>query len=175
MSDVASPQIRPTPAWQRWLVSALAALLVFGHAYDVFTKDEHWPMSSYPMYADMLTTPTFRLVRLFAVTSESPPREIPIEQGWMRNNLNRILRRADADVQMRKAITAYGRANGWSRDGQPVLAYRVYEQHWALDADADSDRAPDSTKLVFELHRPPVTLPATPATTGEAPHDAASR
>ena len=169
------------PAWRRWLVLALVGLLVAGHAYDVFTKDEHWPLSSYPMYAEMLTPPTFRLVRLFAVTSQSPLREVPIEQGWMRNNLNRILRRADANVQMRKAITAYGRATGWSRDGQPVLAYRVYEQHWDLDADADSDRAPDTTRLVFELRRPtaPATVTTTRAstteTTREPPHDATSR
>jgi hypothetical protein len=129
------------------------------------------------MYAEMLTTPTFRLVRLFAVTSENPQREIAIEQGWMRNNLNRILRRKDAPVQMRKAITAYGRASGWSRDGRPVIAYRVYEQHWDLDPNVDSSRAPDSTTLIFELRNPTATATTAPttATTGEAPRDAAAR
>jgi hypothetical protein len=147
-------------------VLVLAALLVFGHAYDVITKAEHWPLSSYPMYADVLTTPTFRLVRLFAVTSEEPLSEVAIEQGWLRNNLNRILRRADAKVQMRKAVTAYARASEWSRDGQPVIAYRVYEEHWHLDPNVDGNRAPDSTKLLFELRHPPTsTAPAAKATT----------
>lgn len=151
---------------RRWIVGTLAIGLIVGHAYDVIARGEHWPLSSYPMYADVLTTPTFRLVRLFAVTSESPLREVAIEQGWMRNNLNRILRRADAKAQMRRAITAYGRASGWSHDGRAVLAYRVYEQHWDLDPNADSDRAPDSTTLLFELRPPhPTSAPSTTTTT----------
>jgi hypothetical protein len=160
---------------RRWLVGGLAGFLIFGHAYDVIAKGEHWPLSSYPMYADVLTTPTFRLVRLFAVTSEEPPREVAIESGWMRTNLNRILRRPDAMEQLRKAITAYARTQEWSRDGEPVLAYRVYDQHWDLDPNADSDRAADSTTLIFELRHPTMDVSAattrgtTGATTQETP------
>jgi hypothetical protein len=158
MSDVPSPAADPSPLpkRRRWLVYALATALIVGHAFDVVTKGEHWPISSYPMYAD-LNPSDFRMIRLVGVKDETPQREIPMDGAWIRNSLLRLARRPDADARLREAVSAYAHSAGWERphDGGPFIAYRVYEQRWQLRADADPDRKPDEAKLLVELWRPP--------------------
>ena len=191
MSDAAETHAVPVPRRRRWLVYALSGGLIVGHAYDVATKGEHWPISSYPMYAD-LNPSTFKLVRLWGQTNEVPPREIPIDPAWMRGSIMRIMRRPDALSRLRQAITQFAHSygwNAWAPAGTEFVVFRVYEQEWTLRADADPDRPADRTRLLLEVKRGgPVaaaaaaattaatsTSPLSPSTTaaGEASRDAA--
>ena len=163
----------PVPRRRRWLVYTLSAGLIVGHGYDVATRGEHWPLSSYPMYAD-LNPSTFKLVRLWGKTNEDPPRELPIDPAWLRGTIMRIMRRPDAPVRLRRAVEQYAHAYGWDAWAPPgveFVEYTVYEQVWTLRADADPDRPADSVKLLFQLQRPGAVLPTTafaPAAAGTA-------
>jgi hypothetical protein len=143
------------PLHRRWLVGGLACALILGHAFDVFTKGEHWPVSSYPMYAELMTERSFRLIRLVGVTDNQPPREVPFDSAWLRKSLSQIVRRPDARKRLRRAVIDYAAAAGWERrrEGGPFVAYRVYDQTWDLRPERDPDRPPDRNSLLFELRR----------------------
>jgi hypothetical protein len=173
----------PRVTWRtRWLVCGLAIFLILGHAFDAFTEGDHWPISSYPMYA-YVNPHTFKLTRLFGVTDEQPPREIPLDTPWLRNTFNRILRRpADRDVRLRHAVENYAHTYGWTRpkDKAQLVAYRLYAHAWELRPDADPSRLPDASTLLVEMRREDVTATTatTPAATttsaiGEVARDAA--
>ena len=145
----------PLPLHRRWLVGGFACALIFGHAFDVFTKGEHWPVSSYPMYAELMTERTFRVIRLVGVTDDQPPREVPFDSAWLRKSLSQIVRRPDARKRLRRAVNDYAAAAGWERRdaGGPFVAYRVYDLTWELRPDADPDREPDRRSLLLEVRR----------------------
>lgn len=175
----APPTSDPLPMRQhrRWLVYALSGGLILGHAYDVATRAEYWPISSYPMYA-YLNTSTFRLVSLIGRTNEDPPRDVPIDPAWVRGTIIRISRQPDADVGLRQAVSDYARAYGWggkAPDGTMFVSYSIYEQMWTLSPDADPSRPPDASTLLLEFRRDavnPTTAPTIVATTpGEATGD----
>ncbi len=129
MSDATASETVPMLRRRRWLVYALSGGLIVGHAYDVVTKGEHWPISSYPMYTD-LNPSTFTLVRLWGVTNEDPPREVPIAPSWMRGTLLRIMQRPDASAKLRQAVIHYAQAYGWDAwapHGTEFVAYTVYD------------------------------------------------
>ena len=182
MGDVPLTNPVPMPPGRRWLVYALSGGLIVGHAFDVATKGEHWPISSYPMYSE-LTPSTFRLVRLWGYTNENPRRYAPIDPTWMRRSLMRIMRRPDAQARLRHAIVQYAEAYGpdaWAPQGFEFVGYAVFEQEWTLRADADPDRPADRMTLLFEMERDNAaiaTTTTTAATTkaktiGEAPREA---
>lgn len=152
---------------RRWLVYALAGGLIVGHAYDVVTKGEHWPISSYPMYAD-LNGREFRMIRLVGVTPHDPPREVPMDGAYIRSTLLRAVRRPDAARRIAQVATAYAKAAGLDHPSKPgpFVAYRVYEQNWTLRADADPTRAPDHAKLLFEVRRDHFIATTMPTTSG---------
>lgn len=190
MSDQPLTDPVPMPRYRRWLVYAMSIGLIVGHGYDVFTRGEHWPISSYPMYSD-LNPSTFKLVRLFGRTSGDKPYDVPIDPAWMRTSLVRIMREPDAQDRLRHAVTQYAEAygwGGWAPPGEVFSTYSVWEHEWTLRADADPKRPPDTSTLLFELQRVPTaptkkkrkrkvttttTTTTTPATMmGEAARDA---
>ena len=61
-----------------WFVHSVIALIVVGYSFDILTDTEHWPFSSYPMFSRIPREATLRVDRLFGVTRESPPRELPL-------------------------------------------------------------------------------------------------
>jgi glycosyltransferase involved in cell wall biosynthesis len=72
---VAIPTMRPG---RIVLVQLLIAVLVGGSAYDIITGREHWPFSPYPMFSTVERAPTLDVLRLFGVSDEPSPREIPL-------------------------------------------------------------------------------------------------
>lgn len=159
MNNLASPAETVTVSrLRRWLVCAFGGVLVIGHALDVATSSEHWPISCYPMYARLHATPSFQMIRLVGLTVQDPPREVPLDSPWLRSNFSRIARAADAPARLLEAVETYAGVAGWDRpeDFGPFAAYRIYEQHWTLRADVHPIRPPDHATLLVELRRPTV-------------------
>ncbi len=180
MSDALSSGFIPMSRYRRWLVCALSGGLIVGHAFDVATRGERWPISSYPMYA-YLNTSTFTLVGLFGRTNEDPPRDVPIDAAWLRGTISQIMRRPDADARLREAVIAYSHTYGWGRHaplGTMFVSYGVYEQVWTLSPDADLGRPPDTSELLVEVRRGAINATTSPmilaaTTPGEATGDSA--
>lgn len=178
MADLSIADTAPMPRRRRWLVYALAGGLIVGHAFDVVTKGEHWPVSSYPMYSE-LNPSTFKLVRLFGVTNERPPREIPIDPAWLRGSLMRIMRRPDAPARLRQAVTQFAHSYGWrswAPEGTEFIRFTVYEEEWTLRADADPDRRADRRKVLLRYERDGASAKTTAAGAGttQATHPTAA-
>jgi len=65
-----SASIVPMKRWRTWLVAALAAFIVVGHAYDIAAQTEHWPFSFYPMYGRVQKKPTLQMLALYVLTPD---------------------------------------------------------------------------------------------------------
>jgi len=150
---------------RRAIVNLLAAGLIGGSAYDIATDQEHWPFSQYPMFSGIWRQPTFTWLRLFGVTADG--REFPLDsnayvspfdQSRLPKALKRMLDQPDGASRVRTAIadclTRYEdlrRAD--AHDGPPLIAMRLYELEWTIDAAGENLHRPDRREFIAEVRR----------------------
>jgi len=134
---------------RRWLVFALAAVVVSGAAVEVFTdppyRREHWPFSPYQMYS-RLPGDTWSGLRIFGITSQGPGHEVPllsdaylkpIELVSLATSLERLDRRPDRDqalaAALRDCLARYEslRRSG-AHDGPPLTGVRLDRLTWRV-------------------------------------------
>jgi hypothetical protein len=155
------PPPAPAPAiapWRAWLVAALAAAIVLGHAYEIVSQREHWPFSPYPMYSALRRTNRLLDVQVVGVTASAPPREIsfdhtdalaPLPDVYLRSATQQAVVQAHrGDPRLRDAIAAdvlkwyETRRRAGLFTGPPLAAVRIYELNWIVNPQASNASSP---------------------------------
>lgn len=171
--DPGVPEPDPPPRRRRAAVYGAAALLLGGSLCEIATGPaehrEHWPFSPYTMYAALNTSPSLTVRRLFGVTRDTPPRELPLFEGrfirpfdnprlWF--SLDRMNRSRDRERLLREALfdclrryEARRRAGG--HHGPPLSRVRLYQLRWELDPHARNREAPERELLLEVTSRNP--------------------
>lgn len=140
-------------------VSAFLLLVIFGHLFDIAFAAEHWPFSSYPMYAEIYRSEV-RRKQVVGVTADG--REVPLEVNLhlspfdntrMHWALNR-LRRDGGSHEYRRALAFllahYERLRLEGRHrGPQIVGLRSYAARWKIEPDAGNRERP-RRKLQFE-------------------------
>jgi hypothetical protein len=148
------------------LVHLLIAVLAGGSAYDIVTGREHWPFSPYPMFSKVERAPTLDVLRLFGVSDEPSPREIPLldqdaiapfDQARLATALARTvsdpIRRPLITDMLRNCLARYERLRTTGRqNGPPLRAVRLYALHWTLDSGAANAALPDRRELIAQVN-----------------------
>jgi hypothetical protein len=147
------------------LVSMLMVVFIGGSIYDIVTNREDWPLSQYPMFSKVDLSPTMEAIRLFGVTQETLPREIPLLDNELikpfdQRRLSSAIeatyynpaRRPLTEALLRDILRRYEarRVNG-EHSGPPLQAVRAYQSTWTLDSKARNANSPDPRRLLAEV------------------------
>lgn len=157
------------------LVHVVLALLVGMSAYDITTGQEHWPFSPYPMFADVENRPMLTSLRLFGVTDEISPREIPLRDEALIRPFDQCRistafsgayddpdRRPLLPELLKDSLSRYeARRVAALHHGPPLRAIRLYRMEWSLDSDARNIDAPDRRQLLEQVEWQPGTIQPT--------------
>jgi hypothetical protein len=161
--------VEPTPAAvgtithaRRTLVVVIAVLLVIASAFEIVRDGDHWPLSSYSMFAE-LRTPDVRLKRLYGVHDGRevelvvPLHVAPFHEARLMTALRRLGRRDDGADARRAALRAIleryeGLRVAHEHDGPALDGLRFYELSWARASGAANRDAP-SRRLIAEVAR----------------------
>jgi glycosyltransferase involved in cell wall biosynthesis len=149
------------------LVHCLVVTIVGASLYDIRTGREHWPVSPYPMFSEVERIPALDAIRLFGVTDEPTPREIPLNDSNLiapfdQARLSNALRLTYNDLSRRTLVTdmlsdclfRYERRRiSGEHDGPALQAVRLYNLHWTLDPRAANVDTPDSRRLLTQVDR----------------------
>lgn len=147
---------------RRSLVVALAALLLTASAFEIVRDGDHWPLSSYSMFAE-LRTPDVRLKRLYGVHDGHevelvvPLHVAPFHEARLMTALRRLGRRDDGPEARRAALHAILERYEALRvadahDGPALDGLRFYELSWPLASGAANRDAP-TRRLIAEVAR----------------------
>jgi hypothetical protein len=149
---------------RRRAVAVLVAAIVLGQLYDTAVDGDHWPFSSYPMFARPRET-TLRVRRLHGVTAagdEVPivvPRDLPpFHEARLMTAFKRLGRRPDRDARLTASLDAAlalyddGRRAGVHHGGA-LRGMRLYLVSFAFDPRAANRDEPDERRLLAETHR----------------------
>jgi hypothetical protein len=151
----------------RLLLAHLVILaLIGGSFYDILTRQEHWPLSNYPMFSAIHRAPVLRWPRLFGVTEDG--REVPLvrhdylwplDQSRLPIGLRRTQQMQGGDARLRTALADClrryeARRNAGDHDGPPLHAVRLYTVTWDLEPYAANLERPRSRVLVAEATLP---------------------
>jgi hypothetical protein len=140
----------------------LIVFVIAGYAYDIGTRQEHWPFSNYPMFSTVHRSPVLTWLRLFGVTADN--REIPLlsyndlwplDQSRLPLGLRRIADAPDGGRRLRGAITdvmlRYNERRARGEIAGPELrAIRLYKLGWTLEPFAANLDRPSSRELLAE-------------------------
>ncbi|MBM4243878.1 MAG: hypothetical protein FJ148_08705 [Deltaproteobacteria bacterium] len=148
---------------RRALVIVLAALVTLASAVDVIRDGDHWPFSSYSMFAE-LRAPEVRLKRVVGVRDGRevdlvvPVHLAPFHEARLMTAFRRLGRRDDAPRWRRAALAAslarYDALRAASaHDGPELDGLRFYELVWPLASGAANRDAPDTRRLIAEVSR----------------------
>lgn len=149
---------------RRRAVAVLVAAIVLGQLYDTAVDGDHWPFSSYPMFARPREA-TLSVRRLHGVTAagdEVPivvPRHLPpFHEARLMTAFKRLGRRPDRDARLTASLDATlalyedGRSAG-AHDGVALRGMRLYLVSFAFDPGAANRGAPDERRLLAETRR----------------------
>lgn len=155
---------------RRRAVHLLIAVLLGGSLFDIVADAEHWPFSSYQMFARVRSAPAMTRLRMFGVTAEQPPREIPLvayewlyplDTSRLAAAFRRLAVQPDRELLLRTAMRDCWkryerRRQTGAHNGPPLVGIRLYEVEWVIDPLARNVDHPDRKRLIMEV-RPPGT------------------
>jgi len=156
-------RVRPMARSRVLLVNLLIAAIVLGQLYDTAADGDHWPFSSYPMFAQP-REPLIRVKRLYGVTGDGEvalvvPRHLaPFHEARVMTAFKRIGRRPDRDQRLHAALEGvlarYDelRAAG-EHDGPALDGVRLYVVTWPFDPTAANRDQPFERRLLGEALR----------------------
>lgn len=147
---------------RRAAILGLAAALVVAAAFEIVRDGDHWPLSSYSMFAELRATDV-RLKRLYGVHDGRElalvvPRHLaPFHEARLMTALRRLGRRDDAPVARRAALRAVleryeALRAAHEHDGPELEGLRFYELGWPLASGA-ANRDTPSRRLIAEVAR----------------------
>ena len=151
--------ISPT---RRTLVLAVTALLVVASAFEIVRDGDHWPLSSYSMFAE-LRSAEVRLKRLVGVRDGRevdlvvPLHLAPFHEARLMTAFRRLGRRDDGPQRRRDALAAClarydALGHAGAHDGPELDALRFYELTWPLASGA-ANRDEPTRRLIAEVGR----------------------
>jgi hypothetical protein len=143
------------------MVYVLFAAITGGHLYDLVTRGEHWPFSSYPMYSHLNRQWTLEVPRVLGVREDGPSEEwlwrdellAPFDQARLAQSLSTMRRAPDAHARLETALADClrryeRRRRAGEHDGPPLSALRLYRTVWTLDLAAASLPHPTQQELL---------------------------
>jgi hypothetical protein len=148
---------------RRLVIAHFVILFVIaGSAYDIATRQEHWPFSNYPMFSSVHRRPVLTWLRLFGVTPDN--REVallsyndlwPLDQSRLPLGLRRIADAPDSGPRLQRAITdvmvRYNERQARGEISGPALrAVRLYKLGWTLEPFGANLNEPSSRELLAE-------------------------
>jgi hypothetical protein len=163
---------------RKFLLSLFFAVILFGHAWDIASYEDHWPFAAYKMYA-FVSGNKFSFMILYGVDEHGS--EFPINTDAalypfyrrqfnveLESILGATLSNRGHFTHSNPAVEKYGKAaivmalsdvvgrynrrvRAGELKGPSAVAARVYEVGWTLDPWARNRDTPDSRQLRFEL------------------------
>jgi len=147
----------------RLILAHLAiAGVIGGSFYDIVMRQEHWPFSNYPMFANVHRSAVLRWPRLYGVTAngEEVPilsyRELwPLDQSRLPLGLRAIYSMEDADARVRTALRDVlrryeARRPSGAHSGRPLVAIRLYLVSWNIEPFARNLHNPIERRLLAD-------------------------
>jgi hypothetical protein len=144
------------------LAHVLILGVVFGSAYDIVTRQEHWPFSDYPMFAAIHRRSVLEWPRLFGVTLSGGEVALvdhdylwPLDQSRLPLGLRQIYRSEGNSPRIHEALEdcleryEQRRASG-AHDGPALKAIRLYLVAWDIQPYARNLDEPKSRQLIAE-------------------------
>lgn len=144
------------------LAHALILAVIVGSAYDIVTRQEHWPFSDYPMFAAIHRTSVLQWPRLFGVSIEGAEVPLvdhaylwPLDQSRLPIGLRQIHRAEGNSSRIYAALEdcleryERRRQNG-EHDGPALRGIRLYMVSWDIEPYARNLNAPNSKELIAE-------------------------
>lgn len=152
----------PMTRARRVLVGTIATLLVVASVFEIVRDGDHWPLSSYSMFAE-LRAPDVRLKRLYGVHDGHemelivPLHVAPFHEARLMTALRRLGRRGDGPDARRAALHAilerYETLRAAQQHDGPVLdGLRFYELSWPRASGAVNRESP-SRRMITEVVR----------------------
>jgi hypothetical protein len=138
------------PPLRKALVELGLIGLLFGAAFDIYTRREHWPFSHYPMFSRVRQEARVLHHAIVAVPRDGSA-EFPLYKSahlhpfhWYRHRraFKTMLEEPDRGVEAARigladCLERYERNRRSGRhDGPPLRAVRLYRVEWAIDPDA---------------------------------------
>ena len=162
-SSRASGAAPPPGRARRTLVLTLVALVTAGWMVDVVRAGDHWPLSSYSMFAEP-RAPDVRLKRLVGVHDGRelelvvPIHLAPFHEARLMTAFRRLGRRPDGAEARRAALAAcldrYEELRvAGVHDGPALETLRYEELVWPLEAGAANRAAPAVRRRIAEVSR----------------------
>jgi hypothetical protein len=155
------PRVRPMPRSRMVLVSLVVAAILVGQLYDTAVDGDHWPFSSYPMFARPREG-LVRLRRLYGVTAagEVPlvvPRHLaPFHEARLMTAFKRLGRLDDPALRLTAAFHGVleiyqERRRAGAHDGPMLDGVRLYLVTWPLAPAAANRDVPATRQLLGEV------------------------
>ena len=148
------------------VVYCLIAVVIGGSILPIVTGIELWPFSPYGMYADQRRERTVSILRLFAVTDQTPPTELPLyngmglepfDQSGVHTAFQRLLLERDHSSMLQPALRdclARYRARLGPQERQYIRGLKLYRLFWHLDPWAGNVGRPDQQELLAAVMEP---------------------
>ena len=147
-----------------------AHLLIFGvivgSAYDILTRQEHWPFSDYPMFAAIHRGTVLEWPRLFGVTADGSEVALvsheylwPLDQSRLPIGLRHI-HATERDTErihaaLEDCLERYERRRiAGQHDGPVLRGIRLYVVAWDIQPYARNLDRPRSRQLIGEASLP---------------------
>lgn len=150
---------KPPTSVRSVAIAGLFLLLLLGQAYAVVARDEVWPFSPYPMYADTQGSQVFAVqVEGRSAAGETYPVSIrgelsPFDPSRLLGFFRRLSRGRDADERghaaARALLALYETRREQGRNGGPELTeLSIYESSWRIAPDAKNRDRPNKRRLI---------------------------
>ena len=141
---------------------ALIAGVILGSAYDIATRQEHWPFSDYPMFSAIHRATVLEWPRLFGVTADGSEIALvsheylwPLDQSRLPIGLRHIYaiernpKRLHAALE--DCLERYERRRiAGQHDGPALRGIRLYVVAWDIEPYARNIDQPRSRQLIGE-------------------------
>lgn len=149
----------PAPRAGRLTATLVLALVLGPSLYDIARGGEHWPYSSYPMYADVRRDATVSVAVLYGVTesgAEVPLRDVafiaPFDQSriaFALESFDASSDRAPMAAALHDLLVRYEDRRA-EHGGPPLRAMRAYRVVWSGDPRAADVERPARRELLGE-------------------------
>lgn len=147
-------------------VNTIIAIVLLGSFAAIGFGIELWPFSHYPMFAGVQTERETRF-RLYGVTDERQPREVPLLNEYLYpfaevtlvfsfNRFSRTGNEASMQRAARDCLRRYERRRlAGLHDGPPLKSVRLYEAIWRFEKWTGDRDTPLEKRLILEVSLAP--------------------
>jgi hypothetical protein len=144
----------------------LIAGVILGSAYDIATRQEHWPFSDYAMFSAIHRATVLEWPRLFGVTADGSEFALvsheylwPLDQSRLPIGLRHLYATERNPQRVHAALEdcleRYERRRiAGEHDGPPLRHIRLYVVAWDIEPYARNLDRPKSRRLIGEASLP---------------------